>query len=467
LIRRRLTRGADGSSEYHFYYMDVDRPRRLTHLQTNTDLLLTFYYTDDNDMFAIHTASTRYYVVCVEQRTPRYIFANDGTLVAEYVREPFGALVGTGATDDDDGSITHLIAHLPIGVDGNIQDDRVGVYFTHDGTPVDARSGRALAVTLARLMAVVDDADPFTPETMVDYYSKESSEAAGFNMNILDWLRLCGLDVGSMIPLLQLGDAVHKSLCDARSPVVSGSECTHVAQFRRYYTLEYLRTPPTPPAVQPAAHRRMPFVNVNSLWAASTGLLYTSNGKLVRLVESADNQRYHRLLTSALVASTQRVNVTEWPAQDAPELITRQDVCRAVGMHINDDLSALGGIVNTLTPNINVTYDGNDRLLIQSASSLLVVHYGSCAKIEAQRTSRIEQTMIARLWARERRALDTTPSTAVDTRWNPMQVNELRRTGSVSGYEATLQPIAVNRTYLLDDSSFWQLTDTTRRHRAR
>ena len=140
-LGRRMSRTtAAGTTVY--LYGDPERPRRVTAIRTPSGLE-RLWYDDEGALVAIERAGGQFVVASDQVGTPLAVFAVDGTMVAQFERDAWGAA---------DGSPVAAAWTLEIGFAGGIEDSATGLV-RFGQRDYDPATGRWMALDPAGLGA--------------------------------------------------------------------------------------------------------------------------------------------------------------------------------------------------------------------------------------------------------------------------------------------------------------------------
>ncbi|VDO34155.1 unnamed protein product [Onchocerca flexuosa] len=240
---------------YRFFYAIPDRPYLLTHFTSTNETLSVILYDDRDVPFAFYSGD-KYHVLFVDiDGSVRFIFASDGTMVKEIVRNPLGATI----MDSNDSF------YFPLGYRHQFDDPITGIVIMGpEARPYDTSVGRFMSISISY---VTSQLDIFAPEYESDPFRAlptESNLLRHFPLDIERWMEMNGFSLAQVLPsvpnptqnrglqkLLQLPD----SLCTVSvTHVLSSSFCSlihKVKHFKQFLTA-------TSPVLLPFS--RLPFL---------------------------------------------------------------------------------------------------------------------------------------------------------------------------------------------------------------
>ncbi|VDN02037.1 unnamed protein product [Thelazia callipaeda] len=249
---RIIWRRDDSEQFQRFFYALPDRPHLLTHfISADEQMISTILYDDEDIPFTLHR-NGEYYAIFVDiDGSVRFIFASDGVLAKEIVRDPLGRTVMS--TNDS--------FYFPLGYRHHFDDPITGiVIFSEEARPYDTFIGRFMSVSISY---VTSEVDIFAPEYESDPFRTIPTRANSmrhFPLELERWMEMSGFSLAHTLPsfhdsiqnhclqtLLQLPD----SLCMINSNhIFSSSFCSlinKVKHFKQFLTA-------TPPMLLPTSH---------------------------------------------------------------------------------------------------------------------------------------------------------------------------------------------------------------------
>jgi hypothetical protein len=348
---------------------------------------------------------------------------------------------------------------------------------------MDTSTMRFMSVSPNAILAPID---PFYPEAVdlfrVDAASQQNLPTGNgkecsvrnlsyaFFADVVSWLRLVGIDMHNVAPLLQLNDQrwlsaywdAAASLCPRDRPVLSAAECgvaTRIQHFSRFATVG-------PSLVLPPAPNRG---EIHARWSAVPSVVGSgvaistdrANRAIVHLAESVEMATHDAL--NLLLNESFFVGAQLGPDGAGSRAIVERHFWKKSADKSVQDLTSLGIVSETatLTPLLNISV-GEDELIIIGAQSRTYIHYGDDMEALKNRLAQ-EQTMdsVRRLWAHEVELVRHKRPTR--TQWSDAQRQQLLVDGAVSGFAPVFRPPVDSAVAASSaDLTFWTIESANR-----
>ncbi|KAG9341668.1 hypothetical protein JZ751_018732 [Albula glossodonta] len=437
LGRRVASRGSSGQY-LQFFYADLAKPTRVTHMYNHTSSQITsLYYDLQGHLIAMELSSgEEYYVACDNSGTPLAIFSSRGQIVKEILYTPYGDIYQD----------TNPSFQMVIGFHGGIYDPITKLI--HLGRrDYDVVAGRWTTPNYDLWSELSTNPRPFN---LYSFRSNcpvgELQEVSRFTTDIGSWLQLFGFQLHNVVPgfpkpdvesteqTYELMKTQTKTQDWDPSKVVLGIQCELQKHLRTFISLD-----------------RLPMSRVSGSWGRSLdrGPLYSASsslfGKGVRFavvegvatadiigVASEDSRRIASILNNAVYLSGLRFTVD---GRDTHYFVKLGP--------LEGDLGAIGGGV--LESGVNVTVsqltsvvNGRTRrfadIQLQRGALCFNVRYG--ATVEEERAHVLEgarQRAVDQAWTREQRRVREGEE-GIRT-WTEGERQQLLTTGRVAGYD--------------------------------
>uniref|UniRef100_A0A914UIF6 Tox-GHH domain-containing protein n=1 Tax=Plectus sambesii TaxID=2011161 RepID=A0A914UIF6_9BILA len=409
-----------------FFYALPHRPNLLTHATTG-ETITAFYYDDEDRLFAMQRAGTHYMIVADVDGTPSFVFDGNGALVKEVLRDPLGR---------------ELARHS-------------------DG-----------CVSPNSLLAPVD---PFYPET-VDLFRVDSIGQQHLPSDVVSWLRLVGIDMRNVVPLLQLNDRrwlsaewdVASALCSAERSVLSAAECgvaSRIQHFSRFATVGPSLV--LPPGLGLGVARRVRWANVASVVGAGVSISTDgTNRAVVHIAKSVDmptHDALNLLLNESFFVGAQLAALDAAAPAGSRAIVERHFWKKSAEQSVQD-LTSLGIVSETatLTSLLNISV-GDSQVTIVGPRSRTIIHYGDNMEALRRRLVKEETKGVERrVWAREADLVERKQPTR--TPWSESQRQQLLADGFVSDFAPVFRPPPADSGVVasLSDLTFWEFKSTKR-----
>ncbi|KAM3723399.1 Teneurin-1 [Dirofilaria immitis] len=409
-----------------FFYAMPDRPYLLTHFASTSEIVSTILYDDRDVPFAFYTGD-KYHALFVDiDGSIRFIFASDGTMVKEIVRNPLGATI----MDSNDSF------YFPLGYRHQFDDPLTGIVILGpEARPYDTFVGRFMSISISY---VTSQLDVFAPEYESDPFRvipTESNFLRHFPLDIERWMKMNGFSLAQFpsVPnpiqnreLLQLPD----SLCTVGvTHVLSSSFCSLIHKVKHFKQL--LTT--TSPVLLPFP--RLPFLVLfdKTSYSCSDSLGFRGLTFIERPLNKfevigqslKDNEKLNALKT--LLNDSYFLNNTNMHL-----------LGELVQIHFVTNLTSNKIPLNELAALFNIS-NFNQQLTLQAGNTQLIFHYGNNLETAKSEIVRLQILEIGKIiWEDE--AERARCGIATRHSWTESELLQLISEGIVNGYELKFRP---------------------------
>ncbi|EFO27446.1 hypothetical protein LOAG_01036 [Loa loa] len=429
--RSRIILRRVGDEQFQrFFYAMPDRPYLLTHFVSTNETPSTILYDDRDVPFAFYSGD-EYHALFVDiDGSVRFIFASDGTVVKEMIRNPFGAVI----VDSNDSF------YFPLGYRHQFDDPLTGIAILGpEARPYDTFVGRFMSISITYITSKVD---PFAPEYESDPFRAiptESNLLRHLPLDLKRWMEMSGFSLSQVLPsipnptqndglqkLLQLPD----SLCTVTvSHVLSSSFCSliyKVKHFKQFLTA-------TSPALLPFSPLSY-FVLFDKLsYSASDSIGFRG---LIFIKRPSDKFE----VIGHSFKEDEKLNALRTLLNDSSFL-------NITNMHLSGEFVQIHFATNVTSNKIPLeelaalfnTSNFNQQLTLQAGNTQLIFHYGSNSEAVRSELIRQQTAEIGKIiWEDE---AERARSGAITRHsWTESELSQLSSDGFVSGYELNFHP---------------------------
>ncbi|CAL8332205.1 unnamed protein product, partial [Gadus morhua 'NCC'] len=442
LGRRVATRTSQGH-QLQFFYADLARPTRVTHLFNHSSSQITsLYYDLQGHLIAMErTGGEEYYVACDGTGTPRAVFSSKGRLVKEVLYTPYGEVYQD----------TNPEFQLVIGFHGGLYDPFTRL--VHLGRrDYDTLAGRWTSPNHELWAELSEEPRPFNLYTFRNNCPVgKVEEVTQFTSDIGSWLQLFGFqlhnvvpgfpkpEVGSMEQAYELMKTQTKTQDWDSSKVALGIQCELQRQLRSFISLE--RLPLVSHPVGSTCHRPLhlpPFATRPSLLGPSIRFAAAAGGRVtaeVIGVASEDSRRVAAILNGAVHLGGLSFSVhgcdTHHFLQSRP---VEEDLAPGLGLGGR----VLDSGVNVSVSQVSATVGGRTRrfadIVLQQGALCLCVRYGGSEEEERARVrEEAWRRAVDGAWRAERRRAEE--GDAGSRAWSETEKQQLLSEGRVASYD--------------------------------
>ncbi|XP_035290458.1 teneurin-1 isoform X1 [Anguilla anguilla] len=441
-LGRRMASRTNLGQHLQFFYADLSKPTRVTHMYNHSSSEITsLYYDLQGHLIAMELSSgEEYYVACDNSGTPLAIFSSRGQIVKEMLYTPYGDIY-----QDSNPSF-----QLVIGFHGGLYDSLTKL--VHLGRrDYDVVAGRWTTPNYELWVELSTNPKPFNLYSFKNNYPVgELQDVSQFITDIGSWLQLFGFqlhnvvpgfpkpDVESMEQTYELMKTQTKTQDWDPSKVVLGIQCELQKHLRNFISLD--RLPMTQVSGTPGGcqGRRPRFSAISSVFGKGVKFAITDNVVTAEIigVASEDSRRIaavlHRAVHLAGLHFTVEGRDTHYFVKTGP---------------LEEDLAVMGGAgggrvlengVNVTVSQMTSVVGGRTRrfadIQLQHGALCFVVRYG--ATEEEERANVLEtarQRAVELAWAKEQKRLQEGEEGI--RAWTEGEKQQLLTTGRVPGYD--------------------------------
>ncbi|KAJ8348239.1 hypothetical protein SKAU_G00268280 [Synaphobranchus kaupii] len=419
-LGRRVASRTILGQHLQFFYADLSKPTRVTHMYNHSSSEITsLYYDLQGHLIAMELSSgEEYYVACDNSGTPLAIFSSRGQIVKEMLYTPYGDIY-----QDSNPSF-----QLVIGFHGGLYDPFTKL--VHLGRrDYDVVAGRWTTPNYELWVELSTNPKPFNLYSFKNNYPVgELQDVSQFTTDIGSWLQLFGFqlhnvvpgfpkpDVQSMEQTYELMKTQTKTQDWDPSKVVLGIQCELQKHLRNFISLDRL---PMTQGVKFA-------ITDNMVTADIIG------------VASEDSRRIAAVLNRAIHLAGLHFTVegrdTHYFVKTGP---------------LEEDLAVIGGAgagggrvlengVNVTVSQMTSVVGGRTRrfadIQLQHGALCFIVRYGATEEEErAHVLETARQRAVELAWAKEQKKLQEGDEGI--RAWTEGEKQQLLTTGRVSGYD--------------------------------
>ncbi|CAL8262825.1 unnamed protein product [Lota lota] len=441
LGRRVATRTSQGH-QLQFFYADLSRPTRVTHLFNHSSSQITsLYYDLQGHLIAMErTGGEEYYVACDSTGTPRAVFSSRGRLVKEVLYTPYGEVYQD----------TNPEFQLVIGFHGGLYDPFTRL--VHLGRrDYDTLAGRWTSPNHELWAELSEEPQPFNLYTFRNNCPVgRVEEVTQFTSDIGSWLQLFGFqlhnvvpgfpkpEVGSMEQAYELMKTQTKTQDWDSSKVALGIQCELQRQLRSFISLE--RLPLVSDPVGSTCHRPLhppPFATRPSLLGPS--IRFSAAGGRVTAeiigVASEDSRRVAAILNGAVHLGGLSFTVQ---GCDTHHFLQSRPIEEDLGLGLGVGGRVLDSGVNVSVSQMSATVGGRTRrfadIVLQQGALCLCVRYGGSEEEERARVrEEAWRRAVDGAWEAERKRAEE--GDAGSRAWSETEKQQLLSEGRVASYD--------------------------------
>ncbi|XP_048839478.1 teneurin-1 isoform X1 [Brienomyrus brachyistius] len=442
-LGRRVASKRNAGHHLQFFYADLSKPTRITHMYNHTSSEITsLYYDLQGHLIAMELSSgEEYYVACDNSGTPLAIFNNHGQIVKEILYTPYGDIY-----HDSNPSF-----QLIISFHGGLYDPLTKL--VHLGRrDYDVVAGRWTTPNYNLWSELSTNPKPFNLYNFQNNYPfAHIPDVSQFTTGIGSWLDLFGFQLHNVVPgfpkpdvqsteqTYELMKTQTKTQDWDPSKAVLGIQCELQKQLRSFISLERLPMTYSHSLLEGCQGRRPCFSALSSMFGK--GVKFAIKNDVVTTdiigVANEDSRRIAAILNNAVHLAGMHFTVegcdTHYFIKSGP---------------LEGDLAVMadGGGARILENGVNVTVSqmtsmvaGRTRrfaeIRLQHGALCFNIRYGATAEEEKAHVLAMAHQRAERMaWAQEqRRVQEGEEGTRV---WTEGERQQLITTGRVLGYEA-------------------------------
>ncbi|XP_055726034.1 teneurin-1 isoform X2 [Salvelinus fontinalis] len=441
LGRRVASRTSDGQ-QLQFFYADLTKPTRVTHMYNHSSSEITsLYYDLQGHLIAMELSSgEEYYVACDNSGTPLAIFSSRGHIVKEMLYTPYGDIY-----QDSNPSF-----QLIIGFQGGLYDALTKL--VHLGRrDYDVVAGRWTTPNHNLWMELSINPKPFNLYSFKNNYPVgELQDVTKFTTDISSWLQLFGFQLHNVVPgypkpevesmeqTYEMMRTQTKTQDWDPSKVLLGIQCELQKHLKNFISLD--RLPMSKVSGQLGAwHGRRPrFSAISSIFGKGVKFAIRDNVVTTEIigVASEDSRRVAAILNHAVYLSGLHFTVGG--------LDTHYFIKPGL---LEGDLGVVGhtGVGRVLENGINMTVSqmttvvgGRTRrfadIQMQHGTLCFNIRYGATEEEEREHVLEVaRQRAVEEAWVIEQRRLEEGEEGS--RLWTEGERQQLLSTGQVPGYD--------------------------------
>ncbi|KAJ8405717.1 hypothetical protein AAFF_G00311540 [Aldrovandia affinis] len=441
-LGRRVASRTNLGQHLQFFYADLSKPTRVTHMYNHSSSEITsLYYDLQGHLIAMELSSgEEYYVACDNSGTPLAIFSSRGQIVKEMLYTPYGDIY-----QDSNPSF-----QLVIGFHGGLYDALTKL--VHLGRrDYDVVAGRWTTPNYELWAELSTNPKPFNLYSFKNNYPiGDLQDVSQFTTDIGSWLQLFGFqlhnvvpgfpkpDVQSMEQTYELMKTQTKTQDWDPSKVVLGIQCELQKHLRNFISLDRLPMTQVIGALGSCQDRMPRFSAISSIFGKGVKFAITDDVVTADIigVASEDSRRIAAVLNRAVHLAGLHFTVggrdTHYFIKSGP---------------LEEDLSAMGGSgggrvlengVNVTVSQMTSVVGGRTRrfadIQLQHGVLCFNVRYGSTAEEErAHVLETARQRAVELAWKREQKRIQEGEEGI--RAWTEGERQQLLATGRVPGYD--------------------------------
>ncbi|KAI1902722.1 hypothetical protein AGOR_G00018940 [Albula goreensis] len=441
-LGRRVASRTNLGLHLQFFYADLSKPTRVTHMYNHSSSEITsLYYDLQGHLIAMELSSgEEYYVACDNSGTPLAIFSSRGQIVKEMLYTPYGDIY-----KDSNPSF-----QLVIGFHGGLYDPLTKL--VHLGRrDYDVVAGRWTTPNYELWAELSTNPKPFNLYSFKNNYPLgDLQDVSQFTTDIGSWLQLFGFqlhnvvpgfpkpDVQSMEQTYELMKTQTKTQDWDPSKVVLGIQCELQKHLRNFISLDRLPMSQVSRVLGGCQDRRPCFSAISSIFGKGVKFAVMADVVTAEIigVASEDSRRIAAILNRAVHLAGLHFTVE---GQDTHYFVKSGP--------LEEDLAVMGGAEGgrVLENGVNITVSqmtsvvgGRTRrfadIQLQHGALCFNVRYGATAEEErAHVLETARQRAVELAWSRELKRLQEGEEGS--RAWTEGERQQLLSTGRVAGYD--------------------------------
>ncbi|KAJ8338305.1 hypothetical protein SKAU_G00372710, partial [Synaphobranchus kaupii] len=433
-----------GSSDQHlqFFYADLTKPSRVTHMYNHTSSQITsLYYDLQGHLIAMELSSgEEYYVACDNSGTPLAIFSSRGQIVKEILYTPYGDIY-----QDSNPSF-----QLIIGFHGGLYDPLTKL--VHLGRrDYDVVAGRWTTPNYDLWSELSANPRPFNLYSFKNNCPVgELQEVTQFTTDIGSWLQLFGFQLHNVVPgfpkpdvdsteqTYELMKTQTKTQDWDPSKVVLGIQCELQKHLRTFISLDRLPMTRVSSSVGRCSGRGPRYSAFPSLFGKGVRFAVVEGIATADIigVASEDSRRVAAILNNAVYLGGLHFTVDGRDTHYFVKLGPLEGDLGAVGS--GGGGSVLESGVNVTVSQMTSVVNGRTRrfadIQVQRGALCFNVRYGATVEEEKEHVlEAARQRAVEQAWTRERKRLRESEEGV--RAWTEGERQQLLATGRVPGYD--------------------------------
>ncbi|XP_072573657.1 teneurin-1-like isoform X1 [Paramormyrops kingsleyae] len=441
-LGRRVVSRSNVGEYLQFFYADLSKPTRVTHIYNHTSSeIASLYYDLQGHLIAMELSSgEEYYVACDNLGTPLAVFSSRGQIVKEIFYTPYGDIY-----QDSNPSFK-----LIVGFHGGLYDPLTKL--VHLGRrDYDVVAGRWTTPNYDLWAELSTNPKPF------NLYSFKNNcpvghlqEVTQFTQDIGSWLQLFGFQLHNVVPgfpkpdvdsteqTYELKKTQTKTQDWDPSKVVLGIQCELQKHLRTFISLERLPMTQVSSSVGQEPGRMPSFSAISSIFGKGIKFAIVDDVVSATIIGVAkeDSRRIAAILNNAFYLSGLHFTIegrdTHYfiklgPLEEDLVTISNSGGGRILENGVNVTVSQMTSVVNGRTRRFA-------DIQLQHGALCFNIRYGATTEEEkAHVLEQARQRAVERAWAQEqRRVQEGEEGTRV---WTDAEKQQLLTTGKVLGYD--------------------------------
>ncbi|KAG7484175.1 hypothetical protein MATL_G00046510 [Megalops atlanticus] len=441
-LGRRVASRTDAGQHLQFFYADLSKPTRVTHMYNHSSSEITsLYYDLQGHLIAMELSSgEEYYVACDNSGTPLAIFSSRGQIVKEMLYTPYGDIY-----QDSNPSF-----QLIIGFHGGLYDPLTKL--VHLGRrDYDVVAGRWTTPNYDLWGELSTNPKPFNLYSFKNNYPLgDLQDVSQFTTDIGSWLQLFGFqlhnvvpgfpkpDIESMEQTYELMKTQTKTQDWDPSKVALGIQCELQKHLRNFISLDRLPMTQVSSTLGGCQDQRPRFSAMSSVFGKGVKFALMDDVVTAEIigVASEDSRRIAAVLNRAVHLAVLHFTVdgrdTHYFVKSGP---------------LEEDLVAMGSVgggrvlengVNVTVSQMTSVVGGRTRrfadIQLQHGALCFNVRYGATAEEEREHVLEMaRQRAVELAWAQEQKKLQEGEDGV--RAWTEGEKQQLLATGRVPGYD--------------------------------
>ncbi|XP_064184438.1 teneurin-1-like isoform X1 [Anguilla rostrata] len=440
LGRRVASRGSSGQ-HLQFFYADLTKPSRVTHIYNHTSSQITsLYYDLQGHLIAMELSSgEEYYVACDNSGTPLAIFSSRGQIVKEILYTPYGDIY-----QDSNPSF-----QLIIGFHGGLYDPLTKL--VHLGRrDYDVVAGRWTTPNYDLWSELSANPRPFNLYSFKNNCPVgELQDVTQFTTDIGSWLELFGFQLHNVVPgfpkpdvdsteqTYELMKTQTKTQDWDSSKVVLGIQCELQKHLSTFISLDRLPMTRVSSSVGRRSDRGPRFSAFPSLFGKGVRFAVLEGVVTADIIGVAgeDSRRVAAILNNAVYLSGLRFTVD---GRDTHYFVKLGPLEGDLGVMASGGGSVLESGVNVTVSQMTSVVSGRTRrfadIQLQRGALCFNVRYGATVEEEKEHVLEMaRQRAVEQAWTREQKRLREGEEGV--RAWTEGERQQLLATGRVPGYD--------------------------------
>nr|XP_006632818.2 PREDICTED: teneurin-1 isoform X1 [Lepisosteus oculatus]XP_015206937.1 PREDICTED: teneurin-1 isoform X1 [Lepisosteus oculatus]XP_015206938.1 PREDICTED: teneurin-1 isoform X1 [Lepisosteus oculatus] len=458
-LGRRVASKSNLMQHLQFFYADLAKPTRVTHMYNHSSSEITsLYYDLQGHLIAMELSSgEEYYVACDNTGTPLAVFSSKGQIIKEILYTPYGDIY-----QDSNPSF-----EIIIGFHGGLYDPLTKL--VHLGRrDYDVIAGRWTTPNYDLWKELSLHPKPFNLYSFRNNYPVgDLQEVTQYTTDIGSWLQLFGFQLHNVVPGFPKPDVENmeqtyelmktqtKTQDWDPSKVVLGIQCELQKQLRNFISLERLPMTQISGIQEGCQDRRPGFSAISSVFGkgvkfailddvVSTDIIGVANDDSRRIAAILNNARYLSGLHFTIDGKDTHYFIKSGPLEGDLAVIGNTGGGRILENGVNVTVSQMTSVVNGRTRRFA-------DIQLQHGALCFNIRYG--ATVEEEKVHVLEmarQRAVEQAWTREQKRLQEGEEGI--RAWTEGEKQQLLTTGRVPGYDGYFV-LSVEQNLELSDSA--------------